>query len=124
MATRRKSALDTIAPTDNQRLDQSMIKAERVAKEQFGKVVKQQLKPVTLAPSYKDYFGEVMTVQINGMSVYVPVNGRTYHIPKDFAALVQERRRKVDDMLNRQAILGDVTRNKEHFAGQLELIPR
>lgn len=120
MAARKKSAIDTTKNT----VDRSLSNADQKAKTVYAQVKRQVYKPVTLAPAYKDYFGETMTVKINGMSIYVPVNGRTYKVPKDFAALIQERRRRVDDMLNKQAALANVTENKEQFAGQLELIPK
>lgn len=80
--------------------------------------------PVTLAPMYQAYFGEVMTVTLNGLSIYVPVNGRTYQVPKSYAQIIQERRRRVDEHVMRAQRLSNVQSNFERTAGELVLIPR
>lgn len=88
------------------------------------KLKTQELKTVSLAPQYNAYFGEVMTVSINGMSIYFPVDGRNYRIPADYAKVVHERRRRVDDLLIRTRRMANIRQNKEDSIGGLELIPR
>lgn len=77
---------------------------------------------VTISPMYKPYFGNNMPVIINGVSVYVPVNGRAYKIPKSFAMEVRGRIRAVDDQINRQKRLADVANNHERYIGEKDLI--
>lgn len=79
---------------------------------------------VTMSPQYQSYFGEVMTVGLNGINIYFPVDGRSYKVPYSYAMIIQQRRRMVDDQLMRRSKLADVTRNREDYAGGLELIPR
>lgn len=76
--------------------------------------------PVTLAPQYRAYFGDVMTVSLNGIAIYVPVDGRTRQVPKQFAIVINERRRRIDDFLLKAARLADIQNNAETFAGELK----
>lgn len=77
-----------------------------------------ELVPVTLAPSYRHPFGQVMPVRLNGMSIYIPCDGKTYRIPKPFAAIVHARRRAFDEQELRQERMAQVSDNYEQFPGQ------
>ena len=57
--------------------------------------------PVSVAPQYAAEFSNNMRVTINGISVFVPINGKTYMLPETFAAEVQRRVYKVNQKLNR-----------------------
>jgi hypothetical protein len=81
----------------------------------------QEKKPVSLAPQYRPYFGNTMVIGLSGINVYVPCDGRTYHIPKDFAAVLHERRRRVDDFLMRKQRMANVQANFETYPGELQL---
>ena len=74
--------------------------------------------PVTLAPSYRHPFGKVMCVRLNGLAIYIPCDGKTYMIPKPFAAIVHARRRAFDEMELRQEQMAQVSGNHEQFPGQ------
>ena len=104
--------------------DLAMRKADEQEKINRGIVEKQKRVPVSMSPMYATYFGEVMTVSLNGMSIFLPIDGRTYEVPEAFARIVHKRRRMVDAQQNMQAKLGDVTNNKDSFAGELILVPR
>ena len=79
---------------------------------------------VMIAPQYNGYFGNVMTVQLNGLSIYVPVDGRAYKVAKPYAAIIHERLRKVNELLTTTNRMANVTQNAESYAGELTLIPR
>lgn len=57
--------------------------------------------PVSVAPQYAAEFSNNMRVTINGISIFVPINGKTYMVPETFAAEVQRRVAKVNVKLNR-----------------------
>lgn len=116
------------APVDVQaaiaKSNKSVAQAQQLTQENAKALRAERQVPVTMAPMYQPYFGDVMTVTLNGLSIYVPVNGRTYNIPKSYAMIVQERRRRVDAHVMRTQRLSDVQSNFERTAGELTLIPR
>lgn len=77
---------------------------------------------VTGSPFYRPYFGNTMPIVINGISIYVPMNGQQYEIPESFACVFYERIQRVDAQRNAQERMSDVTKNEEAFAGEKELI--
>lgn len=79
---------------------------------------------VTISPMYRPHFGNQMPVVLNGIPIYVPCDGKAYKIPKQYAAIVRGRIRKVDDQLKRSKRLGNVANNIEAYAGQKDLIGR
>lgn len=76
---------------------------------------------VTISPLYKPYFGNCMTVSINGISVYVKVDGNAYKVPKTFADEISSRIMAIDRINTKQDRLADVTNNIERTPGELEL---
>lgn len=76
---------------------------------------------VSLAPFYAPYLGTVARFAVNGISVFVPCNGRIYEIPETFAGEVARKKRAIDDSLRRQKRAGDVSNNGEEYMGQLTL---
>lgn len=79
---------------------------------------------VSISPMYKPYFGEKMACGLNGLFIYVPLDGMRYSIAEPYAAMVAERIRKVDDQIARSKRMADIPRNFEKNPGSLELIPR
>lgn len=75
--------------------------------------------PVRVAPSYAKYFGRVMRVAINGISVAVRCDGNTVQLPESFAAEVLRRMSEMDKIELRQSKMANVTRNFETSPGQL-----
>lgn len=75
--------------------------------------------PVRVAPSYAKYFGRVMRVAINGISVAVRCDGRTVELPESFAAEVLRRMSEMDKYELRQSKMANVERNFESSPGQL-----
>lgn len=77
---------------------------------------------VCMSPMYQPYFGTVMDLTINGISIYLPVDGRTYKLPESFASMANERRIKIDEARTRADRMADVTRNHEKYIGDLKLV--
>lgn len=77
---------------------------------------------VTGSPMYRPYFGDRMPISINGIYIAVPLDGRGYKIPESFAEVFLTRLRSVDDDLQMQKMLGDVSNNVESYAGERSLI--
>ena len=77
--------------------------------------------PMYLSPMYRAYFGNVMRVMINGISIYFKVDGSTQVIPQTFADEITRRRMAVDNMLAKQNRMADVTKNYEGAPGELKL---
>lgn len=101
-----------------------LVEAEQQTRALHKQLTSEDLVPVSMAPLYRPYFGEVMTVGLNGLNIYLPIDGRTYKIPKSYAPIVQERRRRVDDFITRRQRMSNVQSNFETYAGELKLIPR
>ena len=66
---------------------------------------------IYLSPTYQPYFGKVMRVSINGVSIYFPVNGSTHAVPKTFADEITSRRMKVDEIITKQTRMADIPVN-------------
>jgi len=77
--------------------------------------------PIVLAPMYAAYFGNVMTVAINGISIKVRVDGSSQKVPKTFADAIDFRRMHIDQQLRRQQRMSNVSANMEHNPGELPL---
>ncbi len=75
--------------------------------------------PVRVAPAYARYFGRVMRVAINGISVAVKCDGSTVNLPESFAAEVMRRMSEMDKYDNRMNRMARVERNFETSPGQL-----
>jgi hypothetical protein len=74
---------------------------------------------VRVAPSYAKYFGRVMRVSINGISVAVRCDGRDTLLPESFAAEVLRRMSEMDKYDLRLNKMADVPRNLETSPGQI-----
>ena len=113
-----------VAPTP-QNLAQTVRKADTLMRKQeqiiHDKLSKQKRVSVTIAPQYRPYFGDVMAVFLQGLAVYVPVDGRSYQIPEDFAAIVHERLARVNAHLLKCERMSNIQANVESYAGELKL---
>ena len=114
----------------NRKIEEATIEKEsqaNVAKAESGRralalVYKNEEKvPVSISPLYKPYFGKVMTVTINGISCAVPVDGKTYNIPKTFAKEVNIRKYRQDKLFEKQRNMSNVQNNFESSPGELPL---
>lgn len=74
-----------------------------------------------LSPQYRPFFGNVMTVSINGISIFFPVDGKTYKIPQTFADEITARRLNVDKIITRTGKMANVSANAEKSPGEIAL---
>lgn len=86
------------------------------------KVYREETKvPMYLSPMYRPYFGNVMRVMINGISIYFKVDGSTQNIPKTFADEITARRMAIDAILTKQHKMANIAANSESAPGELTL---
>lgn len=91
-----------------------------IAQKNLVNIYKQEEKvPVRVAPSYARYFGRVMRVALNGISVAVRCDGNTAMLPKSFAAEVLRRMSEMDKYELRLSKMSNVQKNYESSPGQL-----
>ena len=64
-----------------------------------------------LSPTYQPYFGRVMRVTINGVSILFPVDGSVHAIPKTFADEITSRRMKIDEIITKQNRIANIPVN-------------
>lgn len=74
---------------------------------------------VAVAPSYAKYFGRVMRVSLNGISVAVRCDGKDTALPESFAAEVRRRMMEMDKYELRLRNMSRVQSNFETSPGQL-----
>ena len=72
------------------------------------------------SPFYKPYFGSNMPIQINGIAVYVPLDGKPYKIPKTFADVFNTRLSRVDSLIQKQGQMSAIV--EESYAGEVNLL--
>lgn len=77
--------------------------------------------PMYLSPMYRPYFGKIMRVAVNGVCIYMPVDGSTQQVPRTFADEIERRRKSIDSMLTKQNRMSDITANHENAPGELSL---
>lgn len=82
----------------------------------------QETVPMYLSPMYRPYFGNVMRVMINGISIYFKVDGSTQMVPQTFADEITARRLAVDATIMKQKKMDDVSGNHEIAPGDLKLV--
>jgi hypothetical protein len=113
----RSTSFEVIATRQNRSLLQ-----KDTARKKLAHVYNKQPKvSVMVAPMYAAYFGKVMHVMINGISIAVPCDGRPYNIPATFAEEVHRRLRAVNDAELKSKRFADVASNVEKAPGELAL---
>lgn len=100
----------------------AVAEGEKIRKQVAKQFKKQELVPVTIPPLYKPYFGRVMTITLQGTSVHIPCDGKTYRVPKSFAHEIMIRLDNQNELIEKKNRLGDVRNNFESSPGALELI--
>ncbi len=76
------------------------------------------------SPMYRPYFGNTMPIILNGVAVYVPLDGQQYEIPESFAAVFLDRISRIDEQINMRKQMSAVSENVESYAGEKSLIKR
>lgn len=96
--------------------------AEKAQHSLHAQYLKEEKVRVIGSPMYRPYFGNVMNLTINGIAVFVPLDGQSYEIPATFAALFNERIAAVDEMNRVRSQMANSAQNVERYAGELDLI--
>ena len=65
-----------------------------------------------------------MPISLNGIVIYVPLDGQSYSIPESYAAVFYERISRVDEQNRMRSAMADITGNAETYAGEKSLISR
>ena len=90
MANKKETEVITSAQATRES-DLAVKDAEAERKALARQFKKQDTVPVQVSPLYQPYFGKVMTVTINGASIAIPCNGKTYQVPATFAEEIKVR---------------------------------
>jgi hypothetical protein len=80
--------------------------------------------PVQGSPMYRPYFGNNMPIIINGIAIYVPLDGQQYEIPESFAAIFFDRISRIDEQINMRKRMAAISDNVEAYAGERNLIQK
>ena len=105
---------------DSNNLD---VRTKEEQRKQLGQVFKEQPKfDVSGAPMYQAYFGKQMAIIINGIAIYVPLDGKHYLIPESFAEVFNSRLTSINEDLELQKKFSDVRSNLESYPGELDLV--
>ena len=103
------------------RATRALMSAESKRKELMGYYTSEEKEKIQVSPMYRPYFGNVMPVSLNGISIFFPINGTVHEVPKSFADVIQGRVYSIDQMLLKQKRLSDVPNNFESTPGALNL---
>jgi hypothetical protein len=96
--------------------------AAQTRKKEILKTYREEEKvAIHISPMYRPYFGNVMIMTINGITIGVPVDGTTHKVPKTFAEHINARVTKVDNILKKTDNMADIARNFESNPGELEM---
>jgi len=74
-----------------------------------------------LSPMYKPYFGSVMHVMLNGISIFFKVDGSMQSVPRSFADELEARQMAIDAIISKQTAMADINNNLESSPGELNL---
>lgn len=119
MAKKKNEAVTEAAI--NAESNKAVAEGEKDRKQLAKAMREQKLVPISVSPLYRPYFGRTMAVTINGASVYIPCDGKTYKVPKMFAEEIQVRISNQDELFAKKRRLGDVTNNIESSPGELRI---
>ena len=106
---------------EERELDRQLKQQDTHKKTLYQRYLAEEKVPVTISPMYVGYFGINMPVIINGISMYVPVNGSTNLLPKTFASECNRRIKAVDRSISKAAERAKIENNGEQSPGALEL---
>ena len=80
--------------------------------------------PVQGSPMYRPYFGNNMPIILNGIAIFVPLDGQQYEIPESFAAIFLDRLSRIDEQINMRKRMAAISDNVEAYAGERNLIQK
>ena len=133
MATTRKTktavSIDNTTPVvDTAALNSTLetkVTARRAKNARLVDRYKEEKKiPVQGSPMYRPYFGNNMPIILNGIAIYVPLDGQQYEIPESFAAIFLDRISRIDEQINMRKKMAAISDNIESYAGERNLIQK
>ena len=125
MAARNSNNVAPATPVEEKEVvyvtaDQKMVQDNReiaraaARRKELIKYYKDEKKVITyVSPMYRPYFGNVMTVTINGISIRFPVDGSKQSIPATFADEIERRRRNIDNIEKKQKRMASIKENED-----------
>lgn len=119
MAARNSAKSEAVSVPDKASENQKILMAEAQRRALVTEYKSEEQVPMYLSPMYKPYFGNVMRVTINGISIFFRVDGSTQMIPTTFADEIDDRRKKIDAILQKQNKMADVAGNSETSPGEV-----
>lgn len=124
--TSTQSQTNTVIDTESANLDlTAKVNALEDTRRKVSEGYKNEKKvTVSGSPMYRPYFGNNMPIIINGVAVYVPLDGQQYEIPESFAAVFLDRISRIDEQINMRKQMSAVSENVESYAGEKTLIKR
>ena len=120
MATKSAAAAASTSAPVNAQLAKQVNIAQNKRKEFANKMKAEEQVTVQGSPFYRPYFGNNMPIQVNGVSVYVPLDGKPYTIPATFAGIFQERLSRIDALIQKQTVMSNFV--EEAYAGEVDLL--
>ena len=109
----------------NQALQEQSKQIASAVKEQANLAVRyrnEEKVTVAVSPLYRPYFGNVMKVSINGISIYMPIDNTPHKIPKTFADEIYSRINAVDAIMKKQDRMANISANIETTPGELTMM--
>ena len=113
----RKESFEVVATRQNR----SLLQKDAARKKLAHVYSNEPKRSVMVAPMYAPYFGKVMHVMLNGISIAIPCDGQPYNIPKTFAEEVYRRLRAVNEAELKSKRFANVSANVERAPGELAL---
>lgn len=98
-----------------------LVNAELRRKQLLSRYKEEKKVPMYLSPMYRPYFGNVMPVSVNGITIYFRVDGSTQFVPQTFADEITGKRMAVDAIENKKKKMANIPSNVESAPGELTL---
>lgn len=75
----------------------------------------------SISPLYAGYFGKVMQISINGITIAFPIDGSIHKIPRTFADELDARVAAINATINKATKMSDIKSNAEAYPGALQM---
>lgn len=122
--TIKESRIDPEPIAKQKSIEQETLELDRRQKNLVNIYKNEPQIAVTVAPSYAKYFGRIMRVALNGVSVAVPCNGSSVKVPESFAAEIHARMQKINEQELRAQKMSSVSSNLETSPGSINFFGR
>lgn len=95
-------SMEALSSAVQQKRSTMDLAALQIKQTKFLEAVRKEPKvSINVAPQYAAEFSNNMRVTINGISIFIPIDGRDYLVPQSFADEIKRRVHKVNQKLNR-----------------------